>query len=237
MIVRDALGVLLGAFAAYDVLPDVVLRRSRLSVRRGPAHCGLVALSFDDGPHPDLTPRVLDALGSAGAHGTFFMVGSNAQRHPHIVRRVLAEGHAIGVHTQTHRHAWVCTPGRLRFELESGWAALVEAGGGPRPLWFRPPWGAFNATTARTARRLGLRTALWSCDGGDWLPETTPRAILRRVTRGLQPGAIIDLHDGGQTLPGCRAMTEALPAMLMAIRERGLRAGHIGELFGLPPVG
>lgn len=237
MIVQDALGALVWGFCAYAVLPDALLRRSRLAVRRGPADCGLVALSFDDGPHPELTPAVLDALGAAGAHGTFFMVGRNASRHPEIVHRVLAEGHAIGVHTQTHRHAWLCAPARLRAEMESGRRALVEASGGARPLWFRPPWGAFNAATPLVARRLGLRIALWSCDGGDWWPGANPAAILGRVTRGLRSGAIIDLHDGGQTPAGCRAMADALPAVLTAIRQAGLRAAHIGELFGLPPVG
>jgi peptidoglycan/xylan/chitin deacetylase (PgdA/CDA1 family) len=195
-----------------------------------------VALSFDDGPHPELTPRVLDALAAAGGHGTFFLVGHNARRQPQLVRRIVQEGHAIGVHTDHHRHAWVSGPARLRAEMESGLQALMEIGG-VRPLWFRPPWGAFNAATCPLAARLGLRIALWSCDAGDWLPGATPGAIARRVRRGVVPGAIIDLHDGGQTEAGCRAMTSALPAMLEAIHDAGLRAGHLGEMFGMPAHG
>lgn len=227
----------MAGFCAYDLLPDILERRRSDSVRRGPADSGLIALSFDDGPHPELTPRVLDALGAAGGHGTFFMVGRNVRRYPELVHRILSEGHAIGVHTDTHRHAYISGPARVRAEMEGCLSALVEAGDGAIPLWFRPPWGAFNATTRHTARRLGLRIALWSCDAGDWLPAATPAAVLQRVTAGLQPGAIVDLHDGGQTPAGCRAMTEALPAVLEAISSAGLRAGHIGEMFGLPPAG
>lgn len=204
-------------------------------MRRGSPASGLVALSFDDGPHPDLTPRVLDALAAAGGRATFFMVGRNARRYPDLVRRVLAEGHAVGVHTETHRHAWISGPARLRTEMESGLEALVAAGG-VRPVWFRPPWGAFNAATRSTAALLHLRIALWSCDAGDWLPGATPEAILRRVRRGLEPGAVIDLHDGGRRPAGCRAMAAALPAVLEAVAAAGLRAGHLGEMFG-PPSG
>ena len=221
-------------FALYDLLPDVLGRRSPDSLRRGAPGAGWVGLSFDDGPHPELTPRVLDALAAARARATFFMVGRNARRQPELVRRVVTEGHLLGVHTETHRHAWISGPRRIRAEIEEGLRTL-EAVGGVRPVWFRPPWGAFNALTRPTAARLGLRVALWSCDAGDWLPGATPEAILRRVRRGLQPGAIIDLHDGGQTPQGCRAMVEALPAILEAVAAAGLRAGHLGEVIG-PPV-
>lgn len=229
--------MLAAGFCAYDVVPDIVERRRTSSVRRGPAGSGLIALTFDDGPHPEITPRVLAALEAVGGRGTFFMVGRNVRRHPTLVRRVIAAGHAVGVHTESHRHAWITSPGRLRAELDQCLEAIVTAGGGRRPLWFRPPWGAFNAATHRTARARGLRTALWSCDAGDWLPGASHQAILRRVRAGLGSGVIVDLHDGGQTPSGCRAMAEALPDILAAAAARGLRAAHIGELFGLPALG
>lgn len=222
------------AFGGYDLLPDLMERRSPASLRRG-GTLPAVALTFDDGPHPTLTPQVLAALAAAEARATFFFVGRNVRAHPGLVAEVARAGHAIGVHTDTHPHAWLCPPARMRREMERGMAAIVEATG-RRPLWFRPPYGAFNAVTRPTATALGLRTALWSCDAYDWLPGATAERIARRVNRGLTPGAIIDLHDGGQTPHGCAQMTVALPTILAAMRKRGLRAVQLGEFFGLPPL-
>jgi peptidoglycan/xylan/chitin deacetylase (PgdA/CDA1 family) len=228
---RDALALAaLAGAAAYTLLPDVLGRRHPACLRRGPAGCGAVALTFDDGPHPELTPRVLDALRAAGARATFFLVGENALLYPGLVRRIVAEGHTLGVHTLTHRHAWLCSPARLEREMAAGLRAVQVASGGHRPEWFRPPWGSFHARTLATARRLGLRIALWSCDAGDWLPGATPEAIAARVRRGLTEGAVIDLHDGGRTPQGCRAMVQALPAILEEVRGRGLRAVGLAEL-------
>jgi peptidoglycan/xylan/chitin deacetylase (PgdA/CDA1 family) len=228
--------VVLAGFLGYAVIPDAVERRSPASFRRAPSGLPAVALTFDDGPHPELTPRVLEALARAEAHATFFVVGENVRRYPALVREAVAAGHALGVHTWTHRHAWLCTPGRQQLEVRRGWEAIVDATG-RRPLWFRPPYGAFNAVTRRVARELGLAVALWSCDAGDWLPGATARGILRRVAHGLRPGAVIDLHDGGRTPLGCRRMTEVLPEILAEMRARGLRGVHLGELVGWPAFG
>ncbi len=236
MTARSVLLLLLGGAAAYALIPDVTGRRHPESIRRGPAGRGMLALTFDDGPHPDITPRVLDALGAAGARATFFMVGENALRHPELVRRVVAEGHALGVHTLSHRHAWITPPAGLRREMLLGSEAIRVASRGAAPLWFRPPWGSFNAATRRAARSMGLRIALWSCDAGDWLPGATPAAIAARVRAGLADGAIIDLHDGGRTPRGCRAMAAALPGLLAEIAATGLQAVHLGDMFGMPSV-
>lgn len=228
-------GALAGAFVAYAVLPDILGRRNSRALRRGPDGGNMFALTFDDGPHPQITPAVLDHLAAAGAHATFFVVGANVRRHPHIVQRMLADGHAVGVHTTTHRHAWLSSPGRLRWELDEGMRTIVRATG-QRPLWFRPPYGAFNAVTWPCAEALGLRVALWSCDAGDWLPGASAEGIRRRVIGGLEPGAIIDLHDGGQTPRGCRAMASVLPEILRVAASRGLRSAHLGELLALPAM-
>ena len=230
-----ALWILAAAFVGYAVLPDVLGRRNPRALRRGASETGMVALTFDDGPHPEITPIVLDHLAAAGAHGTFFVVGENVHRYPHMVRRIVEEGHSLGVHTTTHPHAWVTTPGRIRREMTGGLESIVEATG-RRPFWFRPPYGAFNAVTWNCADALRLQVALWSCDAGDWLPGASREGIRRRVVGGLSSGAIVDLHDGGQTPRGCWAMAEALPEILAVARERGLRPVHLGELFGLPAM-
>ncbi len=178
---------------------------------------------------------VLSALEAAGARATFFMVGANVRRYPALVRRVRDQGHAIGVHTMSHRHAWLATPARLRWEMRECLRTIVEVAEA-RPLWFRPPYGSFNLLTQRTAAAQGLRIALWSCDAGDWLPGASGALIRRRVLAGLEPGAVIDLHDGGQTPKGCWAMARSLPEILEAASRMGLRGVHLGELFGLPAM-
>jgi peptidoglycan/xylan/chitin deacetylase (PgdA/CDA1 family) len=236
--VKTRHAVLLGlaaAVAGYTLVPDLIGRRLPSSVRRAPRGRDLVALTFDDGPDPELTPAVLDALAEAGATATFFVVGENVRRAPELARRAVAEGHALGVHTEHHRHAWTLGPAALRAEMERGLEAVVSATG-RQPLWFRPPWGSFNARSRAEARRLGLRTALWSCDAWDWVPGATAAGILGNVAAGLGDGAIIDLHDGGRTRAGCRAMVEALPAILRAARARGLRPVHLGAPWDLPAM-
>jgi peptidoglycan/xylan/chitin deacetylase (PgdA/CDA1 family) len=235
LVAKWVASVAFAVFAGYELLPDVMERRSPASLRQGPATMPAVALTFDDGPHPELTPRVLDALAAAGARATFFVVGQRVRAHPQLLRDIVAGGHAVGVHTDTHRHAWLSTPARTRQEITRALEIVVHTTGG-RPLWFRPPYGAFNAVTRRAATACGLHIALWSCDAGDWLPGATEAGIRRRVAGGLRPGAVVDLHDGGQTLPGCRRMVQVLPAILADMRARSLAGVHLGEFFGLPAL-
>ena len=235
MLAKWAVSAAFALFVGYDLLPDLMERRAPTSIRRGPGSARAVALTFDDGPHPELTPLVLEALAAASARATFFLVGENVRRYPALVRELVGAGHAVGVHTDTHRHAWLCTPARMRQEITRCLETIGEATG-RRPLWFRPPYGAFNAVTRRMAHGAGLHVALWSCDAGDWLPGASQQGIEGRVIAGLAPGAVIDLHDGGQTLPGCRHMAAALPAVLSTMRARGLSAVHLGEFFGLPAL-
>ncbi len=232
---RAVVALAAACFVGYCVLPDLMERRSPSSLRRAPAPTNGIALTFDDGPNEEITPRILDALHAVGGHATFFLVGQNVRRYPHLVRRMVREGHAIGVHTETHPHAWLCVPSRLRREIAMSFTAIIEASGGKRPLWFRPPYGAFNAVTTATAHRLGLRIALWSCDAGDWLPGASQQGIAARIRHGIQPGAVIDLHDGGRTPTGCRRMADLLPGILDEIVHAGLQPVQLGELVGLPP--
>ena len=185
----------------------------------------VVALTFDDGPDPEVTPRVLDALRARGVHATFFVLGERAARHPELIERMQREGHAVGTHTQHHRIGFhFGSPAHIRREIED---AIAVVGGilHARPRLFRPPQGLRTPLFASGWRTLdGLTCVTWSVRGFDSRP-TTAQAIARRIVPKLVPGAIVTLHDGTGLGGGRdRAPTlRALDEILTTCEARGLR--------------
>jgi peptidoglycan/xylan/chitin deacetylase (PgdA/CDA1 family) len=201
------------------------------------AHEPIVALTFDDGPDPVVTPQVLDVLGAHGARATFFVLGERAARHPELIRRMHREGHTVGTHTQRHR-LWFHFggPTYVRREIEDA-VAVVARILPARPTLFRPPQGLRTPTfAAGWGRTRGLTCVTWSVRGLD-SRATTAQAIARRVTRRLEPGAIVTLHDGtGLGGTADRAPTlAALATILAECKTRGLRCVALGEREGEVP--
>jgi peptidoglycan/xylan/chitin deacetylase (PgdA/CDA1 family) len=155
---------------------------------------GGVALTFDDGPHPEGTPAVLDVLARAGVRGTFFVIGEQVRRRPELVARAAAAGHAIALHGDRHRLQLRMSDAAVADDLKRGIAAIEDATG-VTPGWHRPPFGIYSAGGLRAARAAGLAPLLWSRWGKDWRRLTTPRRIAARATRGVIPGDVILLHD------------------------------------------
>lgn len=152
----------------------------------------VAALTFDDGPHPVYTPRVLSILEKHGASATFFMVGEAARRYPEIVRMVARGGHVIGNHCWNHVHL----PGvrsRLR-RLRQLWAGARATAPYCKRV-FRPPYGAHNDKILFDARILGYKVILWSASAQDWLPQG-PEEIAQKIIDRIEPGTIFLLHDG-----------------------------------------
>jgi len=181
----------------------------------GPPDRPWVALSVDDGPHPDLTPRLLDALRDARAPASFFLVGERAARQPDLVRRIHAEGHEVGNHTWTHRAlTWgACLPGRQVARTE----ALLESLCPGSPRVFRPPFGFIGAGGGAVLARHGLTPVYWSVVPGDWDP-LPPETIRRRVREAAHPGAVVVLHGGR---PWQAGTATALPGIVADLREAG----------------
>jgi len=230
-----ALACLLGLLLVLTLgalVPGLEMYGSVLSA--GPAAGDRVALTFDDGPLPESTPRVLDCLAEHGAKATFFVIGSRAKEHPELVLRMVREGHSVGVHGMEHHRAYAfLSPERVQRDLEQAAAAVVDAGA-PRPLWFRPPIAQASPRTFRGAKRAGVEIVGYTFRARDgWRSTTAPR-LLARLRRALRPGAIVLLHDAWER-PGSAGEppplgVSALPAILDLCRERGLSAVTLDEL-------
>jgi peptidoglycan/xylan/chitin deacetylase (PgdA/CDA1 family) len=217
-----------GAAAATWSLPAGAVHAPALAGALGIARRidapGGVALTFDDGPHPQGTPAVLDVLARAGARATFFLVGEQVARDPSLAAEIVAAGHAVALHGQRHRCQLRLTPRALREDLAQV-AETVAAATGAEPPLYRPPYGVFSAAGLALVRRRGWRALLWSRWGCDWAAGVTPEAIAARATRGLSPGDVVLLHDADtySTPDSWQRTAAALPAILDAVHGAGLR--------------
>jgi peptidoglycan/xylan/chitin deacetylase (PgdA/CDA1 family) len=191
------LGLAAGGFAYAAMWPG-----SRIFGRAliAPKRPGQLALTFDDGPNPVWTPRLLEVLARHGVKATFFMVGQAAQQQPELVRQVAAAGHLIGIHSWTHPNLAVTAAAQVCEELVLSRQALEEMTGGPI-RYFRPPFGARRPYVLRAAREMGLVPVLWNAMTTDWKEPSTEKIVERlagKIDRLERRGwaANIVLHDG-----------------------------------------
>jgi peptidoglycan-N-acetylglucosamine deacetylase len=193
-----------------------------LHIPRTVAQSG-VALTFDDGPHPEGTPAVLEALERAGAKATFFMVGEQVDRRPQLAAEVASRGHAVALHAYRHRLHVRMTPGWLDADVARGLDSLHRALG-QQPALHRPPYGVYSPWGLRTVRGAGLRPLLWSRWGKDWRGDTSPERIAALAAQGAVPGDVILLHDADfYSAPGCHRRTaKALEQILVMLKSRGI---------------
>lgn len=236
---RAAVAAGLGALVHY--LPSICVVGQWLPLRiealpgglcrwRGPAAGDALALTFDDGPSPDTTPRTLDLLDELGMGATFFVLGSLAEAHPELVGEIRRRGHSVGLHGQEHRHHLLHGPRWIRHDTEAGLRVL--AGSGIRPRWYRPPYGQLTARTVLEARRQGMEVVLWSAWGREWV-DGDPESVLSRLDGGLEPGAVVLLHDSDTLCPpGTAARTWRVLELLAPIMaRRALRSVTLDELI------
>jgi len=183
-----------------------------------------VALTFDDGPHPQGTPIVLDTLREAGATATFFLAGEQVARRPALAAEIVAAGHRVELHCHRHRNLLRLGVRQFLEDAERGRAAIEEATGQPIAD-YRPPYGIFSAATLRAVRRRGWRPVLWSRWGKDWRRNATAESIARRASTGIEAGDIVLLHDADYySARGSWVRTAAaLPLILTELESRGLK--------------
>lgn len=192
------------------------------AVCKGPEDARGVALTFDDGPSPLSTPKVLDLLDEAGVKATFFVIGHKAEAHPDLVREIVARGHLVGSHSYGHHRLFSLLSARAVEEDMERSLALLEKITGSRPSLFRPPIGHTNPRIARAVDRLGLTVVGWSVRALDGLAASRADKVAARVVRGLEDGAIVLLHDASEREDHTPASLDALPRILEGMRARQL---------------
>lgn len=194
---------------------------------RGPDGARGVALTFDDGPSPTSTPKILDLLDAAKVKATFFVIGKKAEAHPDLVRDILQRGHAVAMHSYAHHRLFSLKSARyVRDDLKKAMDVLTEITG-ERPLLFRPPIGHTNPTIARIAKELGLEVIGWSVRALDGVSAADPKRVAARVKRGLRDGAVVLLHDAAERDDREPASIAALPAILAAMSAKNLEGVRI----------
>ncbi|ANB55965.1 polysaccharide deacetylase family protein [Anoxybacillus sp. B7M1] len=181
----------------YGMIPTIWIRRNAWRIYKKGMRKGAVALTFDDGPDPYYTPQLLDLLKKHDIKATFFVVGTRAAKYPDLIRRMDREGHEIGLHNYRHISNWILFPPFLQRGLRKS-ALIIERITGKRPVYYRPPWGHFNLFTWTLQAK--YPTIMWTHILGDWKESIGVDELLRRLKNGLQDGAIIVLHDSGDTL-------------------------------------
>jgi len=183
-----------------------------------------IALTFDDGPDPEVTPRVLDILDAHGVRATFFCIAENARRNPDLCREIARRGHLVENHSAGHRAIFAMLGmGGMRREIVEAQEMLAEIAG-RKPRFFRPPAGFRNPLLDPVLHELGLRLVSWTRRGYD-TQRTDDAGVVRRVLRGFGAGSILLLHDGhsSRTRDGTPMVVAVLPRILEAARERGLK--------------
>jgi peptidoglycan/xylan/chitin deacetylase (PgdA/CDA1 family) len=191
---------------------------------RLPPQVGGVALTFDDGPHPQGTPAILDVLRERGATATFFLAGEQVVRRPALVAEIVAAGHRVELHCHRHRNLLRLGSRAFLDDAERARAAIEEASG-QAVADYRPPYGIFSAATLQAVHRCGLRPVLWSRWGRDWDRRATAASVAARAGHGIEAGDIVLLHDADfYSARGSWVRTAAaLPLILSELESRGLK--------------
>jgi peptidoglycan-N-acetylglucosamine deacetylase len=184
-----------------------------------------VALTFDDGPHPQGTPAVLEVLREHGATATFFLAGEQVVRRPSLAAEIVAAGHRVELHCFRHRNHLRLGVTDFLEDAERARVAIEDASG-QAVSGFRPPYGIFSAATLRAVRRRGWRPVLWSRWGRDWDRRASAGSIARRASSGIEAGDIVLLHDADYySARGSWVRTAAaLPMILAELAARELSA-------------
>ncbi|HEY3397118.1 MAG TPA: polysaccharide deacetylase family protein [Armatimonadota bacterium] len=193
-------------------------------VSHGPTAQRWVALTFDDGPHPKLTPWILDQLERVGAHATFFLVGKQVEMYPDLAREIVARGHEIASHTYTHQDLTSLTELEVERELAAS-RSVMAATTGVQAVYFRPPGGNYDGAVARAAGRWGFTPIFWSCNICDYY-QNVQTHVVTGMMRKIEPGGIILLHNGEDLT------VKVLPDLLRALQADGYRMVSVGELLG-----
>jgi len=231
------LGSLVGLIATLGL--GVVLQSSGVFARpliaaRTDRH--ELALTFDDGPDPQVTPAILDALEANGHRGTFFVIGARAAAQRELLASIAARGHGLENHSLRHSPLTNLVAPRGLAEDLMRTSALIEEVTGRRPRWFRPPVGLLSPRVAEAARRAQLDLVAWTANARDGVSSRTVSAAVAHLERHLKPGAILVLHDGRVGDGSGPIALAVLPALLARMELLGLRSVSLDQLLAPSPT-
>lgn len=208
-------------------LPHDIAQRDAATVTAVRTKSPVVAMTFDDGPHPKLTPILLDMLKARGLRATFYLIGNRAVRYPQIVRRIMDEGHEIGNHSWSHPDLSRLSNKQILHEMDQTTRAIYDITGRV-PVTFRPPYGSFSRKQRLMLYEArNLPTILWSVDPQDWR-RPGANAVASRILKGSRPGSIILSHDIQS------GTIKAMPKTLDGLSKRGLKFGSVSQMMGWP---
>jgi peptidoglycan/xylan/chitin deacetylase (PgdA/CDA1 family) len=221
--------------AVYALLPWVLTRVFGFGVFRGSV--GKVrphaALTFDDGPDPEFTPKLLDLLAKHQVKATFFILGSKAEQHKEIVQRIHQEGHLIGIHNYSHFMNWLLAPWVLRRKHVERSADIIESITGTRPAFYRPPWGVMSVFDLLSLK--SYKIVLWSVMGKDWRSRIARSKLYAILTERVTDGSVVLLHDSGETIgadsDAPAHMLKALDEALVELHGKGLKFVRVDEMM------
>ncbi|MGJ8677349.1 MAG: polysaccharide deacetylase family protein [Akkermansiaceae bacterium] len=199
---------------------------SKVSYSRVSTSSPYIAMTFDDGPHPQNTPRLLDMLRERNIKATFYVVGNNVKMYPHIIRRIVAEGHEIGNHTVKHPNLSKMSNAAVRQELNGCRDAIVSACG-VKPRTMRPPYGALNSSQRSWIfSEYGYPTILWDVDPQDW-KKPGASVVSSRIINGTRNGSIVLAHDLH------KSTIDAMPRALDGLLQKGFKFVTVSQLLNL----
>ena len=212
--------------ATSSEAPAATAAASRITYTACHVDGSFIAMTFDDGPHAQNTPRLLDMLKERGIKATFFLVGENAAEYPQIVKRIVAEGHELGNHSWSHPQLSKMTDDAVHQQLEKTQDAIV-AGGGVIPKIMRPPYGAFTERQRRWCNgEFGYKVILWDVDPLDWKVRNAAH-VQSEILGHTVPGSIILSHDIHKTT------VDAMPATLDGLAAKGFKFVTVSQLIAM----
>jgi peptidoglycan/xylan/chitin deacetylase (PgdA/CDA1 family) len=232
---KPALAFVLAFFIFTTVLPTAVHSRKIIKnhLRTGQK---IVALTFDDGPDPIITPKILEILKEKNIQATFFLIGRKVKDNPHLAYQIVEEGDVVGNHSFYH-HLWSGTEEKNFFEKDFLLAQReIEKATGKKPVLLRPPHGIASLWFLKKAKDYGFKVVFWDVEAKDWQKKTTAQQIVKEVTRKTKPGAIILLHDGLDFKVGTQnKVVEALPQIIEELEKKGYSFVTVDKLLGATP--
>lgn len=228
----DLIQIFAVTITVYTLVPTILARFCGLGVISRLTLKDRVIITFDDGPDPLYTPRVLDILRAAGVKACFFVIGEKARRHPELIEKMVSDGHEVGNHGLRHSVPWLLGPlGTFREMKES--SRIIEEITGSPPAAFRPPWGLLNLSSYFSRFLIRHKVVLWSFMSWDWTRGATTENIKTKVRKNRIDGSILIFHDS-DTEPGASTgspekMISALPGIISELKERGYRITLLGD--------